>query len=159
MAPGQLKAAMWVHGTAMEVENPDGLIPNGIIREGIGTHFYGHSKSFNWFHIPIPTPVVLDGHRSSLVSVFLFYQFFAGSITNVHVWDGPHRVRMFDNLKLKGNHLNEIDNQNKWIIDPPLPINYGLKLAIGVQFATNFDTPDTVDKLEFLVSTAGADFR
>ncbi len=28
-----LKMAMWVQGTAVEVENPDALVPNGIFRD------------------------------------------------------------------------------------------------------------------------------
>ena len=68
-----LKAAMWVHGTATEVEFPQNLHSDGIMREGIGTHFFSGAGTFNWFHIPIPTPVVLDGVRPTLVGVFLFY--------------------------------------------------------------------------------------
>jgi hypothetical protein len=154
-----LKIAMWVHGTDAQVEDPGGLIPNGVIREGIGTHFFGQSKSFNWFHVPIPTPVVIDDKRPSLVKVFFFYKLDAGVIEHVDIWDGPFRLKEF-NVKLKGDHLTQIDDQNTLLIDPPLIVGFGLKLAIGVQFAALFDVEPGTEpaKQDFLVAAAGADF-
>jgi hypothetical protein len=154
-----LKAAMWIHGTAAAVEDPNGLIPNGIIREGVGTRFFAHSGSFNWFHMAIPTPVILDGARPKLVKVFVFYRLGSGRIKNVHIWDGPARVKEFNGLNLWGDHPGSIDASNSWTISPPLTIKFGLGISIGIQFNTNIDTPDTVDKLEFLTTTAGADFE
>ena len=154
-----LKAAMWIHGTSAQVEDPKGLIANGVLRRGWGTSFFGHSGSFNWFHVAIPTPVILDDARPRLVKVFVFYKSLSGSIKNIHVWDGATRVKSFNGLSLSGDHGLGIDAANTWAIDPPLTIRFGLGISIGVQFNTNFDTSDTVDKLEFLITTAGADFQ
>lgn len=148
---------MWVHGTAAEVENPSALDSNGVFRDGVGSHFFGRSESFNWFHIPIPTPVVIDGARPSLVKVFFLFKLDAGHIKHVDVWNGPFRVRQFD-VKLGGNHLEDIDDKNSLAISPPLTISFGLKLALGVQFATLFD-PDENAKQDFLIAAAGADFE
>jgi hypothetical protein len=156
-----LKAAMWVHGTATEVEFPQNLHSDGVVREGIGTHFFGGAGTFNWFHIPIPTPVVLDGVRPTLVGVFLFYNV-EGRIRNMHIWDGPFRVKQFDNLNLGGNHLNGIDKDNTWTLTPPITIRFGLKLTIGVEYASLFDPPlpgEPRPKIDFLVAAAGADFQ
>jgi hypothetical protein len=153
-----VKAAMWIHGTSANVENPNSLIPNGIVRRGSGTSFFAHSGSFNWFHLAVPTPVYVDDQRPLLSKVFVFYKLTSGSIKSVHLWDGPSRVRTLDGLDLHGDHSVAIDDANGWGIDPLLTIRYGLGISVGVQFNINMDTPDTLDKLEFLITTAGADF-
>jgi hypothetical protein len=142
-----LKAAMRIHGTIVKPENPPALVD----LKGWGISF-GDQNTSNWFHIPIPTPVILDDARPQLVKVFVLYM--AGSstmITNVHVYDGPRSVAMFDGLSLNGDHHWAIDASNHWVINPPLTILYGLGLSIGVVFGLNFGG--------ILFTTAGADFQ
>jgi hypothetical protein len=132
------------------------------ILEGIGTHFFGGGGLSNWFDIPIPTPVVLDGARPKLVTVFLFYKFLDGKIRKMHIWDGPFRVKQFDNLSLSGDHLGGIDAGNTWWLTPSLTIRFGLKLAVNVEYTTLIDPPapgEPRPKLDFLVAAAGADFQ
>jgi hypothetical protein len=59
----QLRAAMWVHGTIVQVEYPNRLVATDSdtnssgFRRGWGTLFRGGDpdpiKASNWFHIPI----------------------------------------------------------------------------------------------------------
>lgn len=155
-----LKMAMWVHGTVAEVEDPGGLAPNGILHDGMGTHFFGGSKSFHWIHVPVPTPVVIDGSRPSLATVFVLFNAFGCRIKHVDIWDGPFRskeIHLLD-LTLAGDHSAGIDPHNSFEIVPPLTVRFGLKVAIGVQFSALVD-PEPNLKAEFLVTAAGADFR
>jgi hypothetical protein len=159
-----IKAAMWMHGTAMEVERPDGLIPNGVVRTGDGTHFYGHSGSANWFHIAIPSPVILDGIRPVLTQVCVFYRLgpgASGTLTSVHLWDGPQRVREWNNLKLRGEHFTALDGANTWRVEPAITIKYGLKIAVQVHYAVSIEDDGGAPNLslDFFVSAAGADFE
>ena len=156
-----LKAAMWVHGTIVEVEYPERLAPwstDGLVRKGWGTHFWGKENTNNWFHIPITTPVILDDIRPPLVKVFVFYKTEGyAKITNVHVWDGPKKVKAFDGLSLSGNHSGGIDANNSWVINPPITIAFGLGISVGVEFGPK----DAIDIPwpEILFTTAGADFK
>jgi len=142
-----LKAAMWVHGTIVEAENPTSFVS----RKGSGAQFgaFGGAKP-NWFHIPITTPVILDGVRPQLGKVFVFYKTNGATITNLHIYDGPRKVKAFDGLKLSGNHSGSIDASNSWVITPSLKILFGLGISVGVQFG--------IDPGDILFTTAGADF-
>lgn len=107
-----IKAAMWVPGTAARVEYPElltwrppvpgaaGLPPNPPQRDitinGANVTFSQQYQSgagnSNWFHFPIPTPVILDDTRVQLLQVFIFYVAQVARLKSVHVWDGPNRV-------------------------------------------------------------------
>jgi hypothetical protein len=141
-----LKAAMWVHGTIVEAENA----VNFVSRKGWGATF-GGQNTFNWFHIPITTPVILDDIRPQLVKVFVFYRTNGAVIRNLHIWDAATRVKVFDNLNLSGDHSRGIDASNSWVIAPPLGIAFGLGISVGVQFL--------IDPGDILFTSAGADFQ
>jgi hypothetical protein len=82
--------------------------------------------------------------------------------THGTAWDGPFRPKQVNNLSLSGDHLGGIDSSNSWSFTPPLAIRFGLKLAIGVEYASLFDPPGPGEprpKLDFLVAAAGADFQ
>jgi hypothetical protein len=140
------KAAMWVHGTIVQVENPVTFER----RMGDGAHFRGQPGAY-WFHFAITTPVVLDDVRPPLIKVLVFYKANGARITNLHIFDGPRRVKAFDNLSLSGDHSGGIDSSNSWTITPPLGIAFGLGISLGVEFG--------VDAQEILFTAAGADFQ
>lgn len=145
-----LKAAMWVHGTNVEVEIPGNV--SSVTKIGWGTVVKGKPNTKNWFHIPFTTPVILDDIRPQLVKVFVFFK--ANSkvrLTNVHIYDGPRRVRAFDGLSVTGDHSNGIDSVNSWSITPPLTIAYGMGISIGASFV-----PEEFGEITF--ACAGADF-
>ena len=157
-----LKAAMWVHGNIVQAEFPEGLIVIPEVgrtefRRGWGTLFQGPRDPrpetlMNWFHFPMPTPVILDDVRPQLVRVFVFYKATFTEITHIHLYDGPARVKTFD-VSLSGDHSTAIDDSNTWSIDPPLTIFFGLGISVGVTFHPVSHAPN-----ELLFTTAGADF-
>src|SRR5215468_3622745 len=63
-----LKAAMWVHATAVSIE---GSVEE-LTRSGNSVLVRGKSNATTWVHFPIATPVILDGNRLRLVRVFVF---------------------------------------------------------------------------------------
>ncbi len=141
-----LKAAMWVHGNTVQVEKT----ANEILRMGWGTTVH-QNYSLNWFHFPVTTPVILDEIRPLLTKVFVFYKAGGGTkVTNIHVYDGPTKIRAFDGLALSGNHGDTIDGANSWDIKPPVEVKYGLGISVEVAFGDNG---------EILFTTAGADFK
>jgi hypothetical protein len=151
--PGSL-SAVWVHGTSVEPE--DMSIIKRVTRVGWGADFRTQAGKFAWFHVSIATPVVIENVRPKLEKIFVFYKTSFGEIRNVHVYDGPRKVRAFDNLHLQGDHSGGIDPSNSWAVNPPLTIAFGLGISIGVQFSIGIDSPiDT----GMLFTTAGADFR
>ena len=114
-----LKAAMWVHGTAVEIE---GTV-DAVVRRGTGVFITGREDASARFCFPIPTPVILDDRRLRLVRVFVFYDTLPQSgsndalgprITSVRVFDGPKLAKSFDNLGLIGPHDKSIDASNTW---------------------------------------------
>lgn len=155
---GPIKAATWVHGTIAEAEFPDRLTE--IQRKGGGTTFLAKAGTTNWFHIPITTPVILDGVRPQLTKIFVLYQ--AGSdsmitkphITSLHIYDGKNKVKSFDGIDLSGDHSGVLDASNTWHISPPLTIYSGLGISVGVAFPSG---PNKTYGISF--ATIGADFN
>ena len=155
-----LKAGMWVHGTAVEVEGP----VEEVTRRGTGALVRGRSDTSARVCFPIPTPVILDGKRQRLARIFVFYDTLplSGStdalgpkITSVRVFDGPRLVKSFDNLGLTGPHDKAIDASNSWSIAPPLEVFFGLALSVGVFFPG----APSEEKLTVSFTAAGADFE
>ena len=149
-----IKAAMWVHGNVVEVENPKPSLK--VLRWGAGALFRETSeeKEEYWFHIPIPTPVLLDGVRPPLNKIFIYYtpktQGKAAVFPNeVHIWDGGSKKGWFWSTPMT-NVLNK-----EWVIDPPITIYYGLGISVHVVFGKS-SAYDNVRGIEF--NTAGADF-
>jgi hypothetical protein len=81
--------ASWVHGNAVTVEAPGNL-------DRVGHYGWGGDMAIkpgkdSWFHIPVPTPVIVSDTRTKLNRVFLLFDAVSGSIRNVHVYDGSSR--------------------------------------------------------------------
>jgi hypothetical protein len=146
--------ADWVHGTSVEVEDPGSI--NGVTRFGWGADFRGKAGKFAWFHISFATPVIIDDVRPTLEKVFVFYKTTAADIRNVHIYDGPRKIRAFDGLSLEGDRSGGILPTNTWAITPAATLAFGLGISIGVQFHIGFDTQINTG---ILFTTAGADFR
>ncbi len=145
-----MKAAMWVHGTIVEAENPN-IRP---LRTGGGAQFGGTSQELNWFHIPITTPVILDDVRPELGKILVLYNATGCTVKAVHVYDGPTKVWARDGLNLTGDHSLNIETEiNSWKIGDPgptIPILFGLGISVGVEFR--------IDPGNILFTSAGADF-
>ena len=147
-------SASWIHGTAFQLEDPTAV--NDMRRVGWGTSFNGRPGAFTWFHVAIPTPVLVDGNRPKLERVSVLYRADNAEIRNIHIYDGPKRIKTFDGLNAKGDHSGGVSAQNTWELPPGLPFLYSIGISVGVQFSIGFDTAITT---EMLFSSAGADFR
>jgi hypothetical protein len=83
-------------------------------REGFGVHFYLQGNQANWFHVPLPTPVIVEDQRATLGRVMILFGFPQGaSLQSVHVWDGPNRILQRDGLNITGNHAGGLDPDNE----------------------------------------------
>lgn len=154
---GEIACAQWVHGSLVEAEYPDRLTQ--VERKGWGAVFHAKGGTTNWFHLPIPTPVIQDGGRPVLTKVFVLYDVQGSSstnqasqpaITHLHLYDGMHKVRSFDGLALSGAHSRAIDEANTWYVNPPVTIYSGLGISVGVHFP---------EAAHIHFATAGADFN
>jgi hypothetical protein len=122
--------------------------------QGSGSTFNASPNTSYWFHFGIPAPVILDNAQTLLSKVFVFYQTKGWTkVTNIHVYDGPSRVKTFDGLQLSGDFSNGIHAENQWELSPPSAIKFGLGISICVQFG-----PSSTDGLSIKFTSAGADF-
>ena len=145
--------ASWVHGSSVQAEREGYFIAKQ--RAVYGARFRGHGKE--WFNFAIPTPVILDDQRSSLVKVFVLYQTegTTAKIIKVHAYDGGKLIKAFDNLSLTGYHSEVVDQSNSWVIKPAYKMMYGLGISVYVDFGK--PTQAGVPLIRFV--SAGADFR
>ncbi|MBS0122852.1 hypothetical protein KB874_01805 [Aestuariicoccus sp. KMU-90] len=156
-----IKRAVWVHGNAVVAERPKDLTEE--IRIGWGSKFQLRAGTRNWFHVSIPTPVLIDDVRPKLARVFVLFKtskpesggvFIGSTLEKLHVYDGHNRVAAITGMRT-GNHANAIDSANTWEFDAPLSIFSGLGLSMEIS-AAQVGTDTTPQPVEF--ATIGADF-
>src|SRR4051812_46260491 len=161
--------ASWVHGTAfMPAEQPeagldevDGIKWTDVVglRRGWGSFWQGVPNGANWFHVSIPTPVIVAGARARLEKVFVMW--IAGdpsvsfgpnagaNVTDVHVWDGPTRILRRTGMLLAGDHRTRLDTDNQFAIPNTPEVRWGVGISVRVQFSQ-------AQQVGF--ASAGADF-
>lgn len=150
--------ASWVHGNALTVESPGNL-------ERVGHFGWGadmvtkRGGQDSWFHIPLPTPVIVET-RTTLTQVFLLFWSDRGRIHEVHLWDGPNRLQVFDNLDRKGEHRFEIDGRNTFPLARPTKIAWGVGISFFFQSNVEFDNHGGFYNVQsrFILAAAGGDF-
>jgi hypothetical protein len=92
-----IKQAAWAHGVAVELETSTWK----AFRQGFYMTVTPDAPSGGWLHIPIPTPVILDGARLRAVSALGRLQTGPGAkITNFHVYDGEKKIASHDGLSV-----------------------------------------------------------
>ena len=144
--------ASWVHGSNVEMEREGYFISKR--RTGYGTHFKTHGKE--WFHFAIPTPVILNGQRSSLKKIFVFYKTEGtAKITAIHVYDAGDKIKAFDNLSFSGDYSKSVHQHNSWVITPSPKMKFGLGISVHVDFGPPKKL--AVPGVRFV--SAGADFE
>ena len=161
--------ASWVHGTAFMpaefpgsgLENVDDVAWTDILgfRRGWGSFWQGIAGNANWFHVSIPTPVITDDNRVKLERVFVMFKagedtpndadLAGANVTDIHVWDGPNRIKTFGSFQLFGDHRGALDTDNTHVLDPQEEIFRGVGISVRVAFRQ--------DELVGFAS-AGADF-
>jgi hypothetical protein len=144
----------WVHGYAAVAEwmGPDvlqfdltqdptrggerDLVPafsdvNGW-RRAWGSFFRLRGDKENWFHIPIPTPQLVEDRRAGLDRVMALFRIDGGMLQRVLVFDGPNLILDRGGLDASGDHTHDlIENANVF------PVNHD-EIAFGVGFSLNF---------------------
>jgi hypothetical protein len=137
-----VSAAMWTHGTSVQVENP-GVV--NVTRYGFYTRVDGNSGAATWFHFAIPTTVILSDVRKQVDSVILQFESLGAAVTNVHVYDGPAKIAVYDSMNLAGTH-----NSERFPVPGKPSVFSGIGISVRVQFSTS--SPRYI-----LFKTAGAD--
>jgi Family of unknown function (DUF6623) len=119
-------------------------------REGFGATFYLQGNRADWFHIPLPTPVIVEDQRASLSRVMVLFRLPEGAALNrVHVWDGPNRILRRDGLNITGDHTGGLDADNSFDVNHD-NILWGVGISLLISCV--------VDSNVFFAS-AGGDFR
>jgi hypothetical protein len=146
--------ASWTHGTAFQpaerpldgLSNVDGIAWTDVVglRQGWGASYNGNAGRANWFHVPIPTPVIVAGARAKLVKVFVMFRCGdpAGTnalsqpvnVTDIHVWDGANRIATFGPFNLFGEHRFRLDTSNTHALRAPRDVIFGIGLSVRVAF-------------------------
>jgi hypothetical protein len=143
-----ISQAMWTHGHSLVSENP----ALAVGRVGWG----GQIKqlgSQGWYHLAIPTPVIVTDIRLRLDSAVI--QFSGGGqgvIHDVHVYDGKNRVANRDNLTLHGvDQVFRIPVPRGQDHAPPL-----VQWGVGISMLISLGTDPANAWLE--IHSGGADF-
>ena len=139
--------AMWIHGHSLRIEYPDRM--DGDTRQG-GAYYklIGNRNSENWFHVAVPTALIVEGRRLRLDSVMLRFRTDKARVTKVHVYDGETRIASHEGLTLE---------PEDWLFarfdipDPKPEIFWG----VGISFKGEFGA---IAPRKIEVSAAGADF-
>jgi hypothetical protein len=138
--------SLFMPGSALNIEDPSAR----VFRRGWGTHV-AQSGGANWVHLPVPAVGLLGGVDQFVTTVFFLYRTSGGArLTDVHLHDGAQLVRMFSDLSLTGDRLEDSDLNsafNAFRLDPPRFVRYGLTVSARVDFGSGG---------EVLVGGAGA---
>ncbi|GAB3964642.1 hypothetical protein GCM10029978_025590 [Actinoallomurus acanthiterrae] len=140
-----ISQASWVHGHAVQPEDPTLTVGRigwaGQIR---------HPGSQGWYHIAVPTPVIVTDIRLRIDSAMLQYTTGSqGTVKHVHVYDGPTRIANFDNVNLSG-----ADRLDRFTLPQTPKPSVGLGIGISIFMALGTDPAQAWIDLH----SAGVDF-
>lgn len=135
----------WLHGDRLKVERPEQIARTS--RAASAIQLEGAAGTDNWFHLAIPTPVIVNDKRLKAGTAKLRYRTSGGAqVTAVHVYDGERKIASHDGL---ANH------PSAWAVEqhaiPGTPdVLWGIGISIHVRF------PSAGGRIE--VAAAGCDF-
>ena len=144
-----LEKAMWAHGHSMIVERPQDLA--SAWRAGFFIRVIGKRGSTNWFHFPIPTPVIVNNNRLRIDSAMLRFRSLStlAEVTNVHVFDGENRIFARDGMLFAPPNFG----LERFSLGNKPEVSWGIGVTVGVRFKGTNDNQNT---MEF--AAAGVDF-
>jgi hypothetical protein len=146
--------ASWVHGNALTVESPENL--NRVGHFGWGADMSVKPGQASWFHIALPTPVIVSDVRSSLIRVFLLFESEQGSIRNVHVYDGSFKIQELNDLLSEGEHRLGLDGLNTFDLAQPHSVAFGI--GVSFFFIANIGFDSAIPPSRLIVASAGGDY-
>jgi hypothetical protein len=98
-----IEQASWAHGTDLQIELPSNV--SSVRRYGFFTRVVGKPNTTNWYHLPIPTPVITHGNRLAIARAML--RFVTGGpsavVRDVHIYDGESRIAAHQFVNLSGS--------------------------------------------------------
>lgn len=152
--------ASWVPGNstvAQDMGNPplnyDGENYSDVngYRQGNGVTFHMQANHNNWFHVPLPTPVIVQDARATLVRVMILFWFPEGaSLTGVAVHDGPNSIYYNSDLNITGDHVSGgLDQDNTFDVGQE-----GIQWGVGISMQVT-----TVVTSDIYFGSAGGDFQ
>jgi hypothetical protein len=159
---------MWAHGTAFSppefpstgLDNVDDVPYTDVLgmRRGPGSFWRGEVGNGNWFHVSIPTPVIVGGDQVRLKRVFLKYDVGESNITDVQVWEGSSRIQQFgpfpENKQKIGDHRGALDADNTFVLPNDPLVSSGIGISVRVEFLWGSGQPPIVQ-----FTAAGAEFE
>ena len=147
--------ASWAHGNAVTVENPENF--KSIRHMGWGTDLEFIPDRESWLHIPIPTPVIVDGVRATVRSFYLLFESDSAFLRQVHIFDGPSRIHEFHlSATPWGKHAGGIDKDNTFTLPKAHSVRWGMSISFRV---TASDSIDVVVRPTLRIVSAGGDFQ
>ena len=98
-----IEYASWAHGTDLQIEVEANV--DSMRKYGFFTRVVGKADTTNWYHLPIPTPVITKGNRLAICRAML--RFVTGGtsavVRDVHIYDGSSRIAAHQFVNLSGN--------------------------------------------------------
>lgn len=123
---------IWIHGSSVVIQ--EGSTVDSITRKGGSAIIKGKlGTTLAWFHLPISSPILIDGSTLLVKSVKVMVD---GSPTAgvaidcVDLWDGNNRI----NRWLPKFNVFAFGNIHKFDIAEDIEVNYGLNISLGVAF-------------------------
>jgi hypothetical protein len=147
--------ASWVHGNALTVESPEAL--DWVGHFGWGADMGVKPGKASWFHIALPTPVVVGDSQTKLERVFIMFSTTSGQIRSVHLYDGSINFHQFNDLHAGGEHRTSIGTQDTFTLPTPHAAFLGIGVSILFQADIGFDSNIPAPRL--IVAASGADYR
>ncbi|MDH6108669.1 hypothetical protein P3T36_002410 [Kitasatospora sp. MAP12-15] len=151
--------ASWVPGyaTVPQVMGSPGLNFNGQnytdvngFREGFGVTFHQQGRQENWYHTPIPTPVIVEDRRATLVRVIVLFRLpDTATLKRVNVWDGQTEIFANNGLSITGEHSLTLDDENTYDVNRD-----GIRFGVGVSLLIS-----TIEDSDIFFGGGGGDFQ
>jgi hypothetical protein len=122
-----ISQAMWAHGHSIQAEDPALTVG----RVGWAGQIK-HPSSQGWYHISIPTAVIVTDIRLRLDAALIFFSTGTqGVIRNVHIYDGHTKIATNDNVAVAGvNQLRRFPVRDA-AGNQPL-VNFGIGISMFV---------------------------
>ncbi len=146
--------ASWVHGSALNVESPENL--NRVGHNGWGADMSVKPGKSSWFHIAVPTPVIVGDVRSQFSKFFLLFEASGGRVQEVHVYDGSVKIQEFKELNFTGPHRVSLDGANTFNLSAAHSVSWGIGITFSFTADIGFDSQIPPSRL--ILASAGADF-
>ncbi len=143
-----IEQASWAHGTDLRIELDSAV--ESVRRYGFFTRVVGKPDTTNWYHLPVPTPVITHGNRLAICRAMLRFVTGGSSavVRDVHIYDGEARIAAHQFVNLSGSQPFAAFG----VAHKP-DVFWGTGISIGVQTGSG-----TADERRIDLISGGIDF-